>query len=227
MTTLKVCGLRDSASAVVAADAGADFLGFVFVPGARRRLALDHARDIVERYRGLRGERGPRLVGLFADQPAEQINHALEYCRLDVAQLCGDEPPDYWQRVSAPIIKQIKVRDHGDGETALDETLRQVSKVNAAGHITTLDRYEVGALGGTGRAFDWSIAADIAQRESIWLAGGLTPENVADAIATVAPSGVDVSSGVETGGVKDAGKIVAFAAAVKRAASPTGVPRTP
>jgi phosphoribosylanthranilate isomerase len=109
------------------------------------------------------------------------------------------------------------VRDDGGRERALSRALRLCGQVVARGHIAVLDAFERGALGGTGRSFDWSVAAAVAESYDFMLAGGLTPENVGQAIATAHPWGVDVSSGVETGGVKDAAKIVAFAAQVRLA----------
>lgn len=211
MTRFKICGLRDTDNAVVAAESGADFLGFNFVPGARRRLEVDRALDIIREYRRRRGEGGPRLVGLFADQPLDEVDRTIERCGLDLAQLCGDEPPEYWEAVSAPVIKQVKVRDDGDIAQAIDETLRRVGEVVGSGHMAMLDKYEAGAKGGTGRTFDWSIAAEVARHHDFLLAGGLNPQNVAQAIETVGPWGVDVSSGVETDYVKDPKKIAAFA----------------
>ena len=217
MTRLKVCGLRDPANALVAAEAGADFLGFNFVPGARRRLATEHARDVIGEYRLRWGKDGPRLVGLFADQALDDVNHIVTYCDLDAAQLCGDERPEYWRALSVPVIKQVKVRDRGSTEGAVAETSRRVDEVVSNGQRAMLDKYEAGALGGTGKTFDWQIARQVAERYEFLLAGGLTPDNVGRAIATAAPWGVDVSSGVETDGVKDPKKIAAFAAAVRQA----------
>ncbi len=217
MTKLKICGLRDLDSALAAAEAGADFLGFNFVPGVRRQLSSERAKAIIIDYRRRRGENGPRLVGIFADQPLDEVNRTVEGCGLDLAQLCGDEPPEYWRGLSVQVIKQIKVRDRDPLEEVIPETLRRVGQVVARGHLAMLDRHEAGSLGGTGRTFDWSIAAPVARRHELMLAGGLTPENVGRAVETVAPWGVDVSSGVETGGVKDVGKIAAFARALRRA----------
>ena len=221
MTRFKICGLRDADNALVAADAGADFLGFVFVPGVRRQLTEDLARAIIEEYRRRqqRDKNGPRLVGLFADQSLDDVNRIVERCGLDLAQLCGDEPPEYWGQVSVPVIKQIKVRNDGDTARATEETLRRVDEVIAEGHTAMLDRYEAGALGGTGLSFDWTIASEVARHHDFLLAGGLTPENVGVAINTAAPWGVDVSSGVETDLVKDPKKIAAFAREVKRASA--------
>ena len=217
MTRLKICGLRDVDSTLVAAEAGADFLGFNFVPGVRRQLPVERARDIIIDYRRRRGGSGPRLVGIFADQPLDEVNSTVEHCGLDLAQLCGDETPEYWGGLSVPVIKQIRVREPDSLEDAISETLRRVDEVIVRGHMALLDRHEAGSLGGTGRTFDWGVAAHVAGRHELLLAGGLTPQNVGLAVETVAPWGVDVSSGVETGGVKDAGKIAAFARALRRA----------
>ena len=217
MTRFKICGLRDVGNAVVAADSGADHLGFNFVPGVRRQITPDQAKSIIDEYRDTKRAGGPRLVGLFADQPVDEVNRVAQYCGLDVVQLCGSERPEYWADVSLPIIKQIKVGNDGSAEKAMVETLTRVEEVLSYGHFALLDRYEKGALGGTGLSFDWSIAREVAERHNVVLAGGLTPDNVGEAISGVAPWGVDVSSGVETDGIKDPDKIVAFAAAVRKA----------
>ena len=217
MTRLKICGLREAQHALVAAEAGADYLGFVFVPGVRRQITVEQARAIIKDCRRERGDGGPPLVGLFADQPLHDVNHIIRFCGLDLAQLCGDESPEYWEGVSAPVIKQVRVRDRGRKERLVVETTKRVEEVVALGQTAMLDRHEAGALGGTGRTFDWGIAAEIAGRYDFLLAGGLTPNNVGQAIAMVHPWGVDVSSGVETDGVKDPAKIRAFAREVRRA----------
>ena len=215
MTRLKICGLRDAANALAAADAGADFLGFNFVPGARRQLSQEQAKDIIPGYRGEHGPDGPRLVGLFADQPLEFVAQMAGECGLDLVQLCGDEPPEYWQALPVPVFRVVRVRDDGPVEQAVAETSSMVERVASMGHTALLDKYEAGQRGGTGRSFDWSIAEEVAKAHDFMLAGGLTPGNVGQAIERVRPWGVDVSSGVETRGVKDAGKIRAFAEAVR------------
>ena len=90
------------------------------------------------------------------------MNHIIRFCGLDLAQLCGDESPDYWEWVSAPVIKQVKVQDRGRRLDAVSETTKRVEEVVALEQIAMLDRHEVGARGGTGRTFDWSIAAEVA-----------------------------------------------------------------
>ena len=217
MTKLKICGLSDVSRAVAATEAGADFLGFVFVPGVRRLLTEDRARQIIQQYLKLKGSGGPRLVGLFADQPIEDVNRILRYCDLDLAQLCGSEPPEYWAEVEKPIIKQVKVKEIGSREDTIARVVEEVARVVSRGQTCLLDRYEEGAKGGTGQSFDRQVARDVAKHHPFMLAGGLAPENVAEAIRTAHPWGVDVSSGVETDGVKDIEKITAFAKEVRMA----------
>ena len=217
MTKLKICGLRDVENAIVAADAGADFLGFNFVPGARRQLTAEQGGAIISEYRRRRGNGGPRLVGLFADQPRDEVDRIVRECGLDLAQLCGGETPDYWRQVSVPVIKQIRVRDEGPTDQATADTLRRAEEVIASGQMAMLDRYEAGAKGGTGKSFDWRIATEVARHQDFILAGGLTPENVGRALREVCPWGVDVSSGVETDGVKDSKKIREFGKQVRLA----------
>jgi len=217
MTKLKICGLRDVEHVVAAASVGADFLGFVFVANARRRLEVNNARDIIREYRLRCGEGGPRLVGLFADQPYDEVESAIECCGLDMAQLCGSEPAEYWDLFSVPTIVQVKVWDQGGLRDAITDTSKMVKEVFDHGQIPQLDKYEIGVKGGSGRSFDWSIAKEVAKGYDFLLAGGLTPENVGGAMEAVQPWGVDVSSGVETDGVKDSVKIANFGAAVRSA----------
>ena len=216
MTKFKICGLRDADNALAAANAGAAFLGLNFVPGVRRRITTEQAGVIVARLRS-ELERVPTLVGLFANQPVGDVNDIVERCGLDLAQLCGDEPREYWGQVRVPVIRQLKVRDDIPMEAAVEAAARQIEEVVGAGYTPMLDKYERGHLGGTGRTFDWRVARELASRYDLVLAGGLTPDNVARAIAEVGPWAVDVSSGVETDGVKDAAKICRFAEEVRRA----------
>jgi phosphoribosylanthranilate isomerase len=217
MTQVKICGIQRLDDAVVAADAGADFIGLVFVPERHRRLDTGAAQAIVEGLRDI-GEPIPQVVGLFADQPLEEVNGIIEDCRLDLAQLCGRESLGYCSKIRCRVIKVVHVDAAQSGETAVDSLAKRVEECRGAGHLVTLDRLVEGVQGGTGHSFDWSLAAQLARRGySFLLAGGLSPENVARALATVRPWGVDVSSGVETGSAKDHAKIRAFVRMAKRA----------
>jgi phosphoribosylanthranilate isomerase len=217
MTLFKICGLRDPNSALVAAESGASFLGFAFVEGVRRQLLPERGAEVISEYRKIAGSDGPKLIGLFANQPAEFIDSVAKLCGLDYAQLCGDEPPDFWNGLSIPVIRQVKVRDDLDKPDAVALAVRDVEAALGAGHLAMLDKHVAGALGGTGVSFDWEVAREIARDHNIFVAGGLTPENVAHAIHVARPWGVDVSSGVETNGEKDAARIRAFARAVSTA----------
>ena len=217
MTKFKICGLRDADNALAAANSGADFLGLNFVPGVRRQITTERAQSIIERLQAGLGEHVPPLVGLFANQPLNEVNSIVDGCGLEIAQLCGDEPREYWDEVTVPIIRQIKVRDDVPTEAAVEMAARQIEEVVGLGYAPMLDKYERGHLGGTGRTFDWRVASELAERYDLILAGGLTPDNVGRAVAEVRPWCVDVSSGVETDGVKDAAKIRRFAEEVRRA----------
>ncbi|MBI4310143.1 MAG: hypothetical protein HY681_00050 [Chloroflexi bacterium] len=220
MTYVKICSIQDVAHAFAAAEAGADFVGFNFVPGVRRQLPEEKARAMIQAFRRQWGDRGPRLVGIFVDQPIEEVNRMLETCGLDMAQLSGGETPDYVRGLARPVLKAIQVpvgRPVADVARELDGVLAAYEQ---AGATPLLDPEVTGHHGGAGQAFDWAIAKALAQSHRFLLAGGLTPENVADAVRQVQPWGVDVSSGVETGGVKDVAKIRAFVANAKAATRP-------
>jgi len=217
MTLIKMCGLRDADSAVNAARVGADFLGFVFVAGARRSLSIKEARDIVSKYRQTVGLYGPKLVGLFANQPINELEDVVQSLGLDMVQLCGEETSEYLKKISVPVIRQIKIRDEMDNREVVTETLIEVENMTRMGHMVSLDRYHPGVKGGTGMSFDWNIAAELASSTKFILSGGLTPENVSHAIEVVHPMGVDVSSGIEVEGIKNSKKIEDFARAVRRA----------
>ena len=210
MTKVKICGIQQPADAQVAANAGADFIGMVFVPEYRRCLEPDAARVIAEALRSS-STPAPQIVGIFADQTVEDVNHIIGTCELDLAQLCGEESLKYCGEVTAQVIKVVHVDGSKTEPDDVDTLANRVATYRDAGHLVTLDRLIKGAQGGTGHSFDWDIAARLSQRGfSFLLAGGLSPDNVARAVAEVCPWGVDVSSGVETGGTKDHQKIRAF-----------------
>lgn len=207
---MKICGITQVEHGLWAATAGADYLGFVFVPGTRRYLQPAAARQIIRELRRRLGQgRLPGIVGLFVNEEPAFINDVAEVCGLDLVQLHGDEPPDLIPQLMRPAIKALRPR------TAAD--LAIVDDFVAAGARIMIDTYQPGHWGGTGVAGDWDLAARAAQRYPIILAGGLTPENVAEAIRLVRPWGVDVSSGVEVGGRKDPTKIRRFVEAVRQA----------
>ncbi|MDI5985831.1 phosphoribosylanthranilate isomerase [Halomonas sp. M4R5S39] len=204
-TRVKLCGLTRPEDVDAAVAAGADALGFVLWPGSKR--AIDEARLAAL------AARVPAFVtrvGLFVDQDPELIRRCAEH--LDLLQLHGDESPDFCAVLGRPWIKALRMRDGLD--------LHALAGAHDGARALLLDAYRPGVPGGTGETFDWSrIPANLAK--PVILAGGLTADNVAEAIARVRPFAVDVSGGVEASpGVKDAGRIAAFIEAVRRGDEP-------
>lgn len=211
---VKIDGLRDGEAAIEAAQSGADFLGFVLVEGVRRQLTPFQAQEVVRNYRirardhrisELRGK-GPQLGGLFRNQDARWVNKIAQQVDLDYVQLCGEEDESYIRSMWKPVIRQVRVKSNSTRTELETELNRHLEK----GRLVTLDRFDEHTPGGAGRTFDWEMAVDLVDQEGVFLAGGLNPENVRDAVAMLHPWGVDVSSGVETEGVKDHAKIRSF-----------------
>ena len=210
MIRVKICGLGTPADARAAAEAGADYIGMVFVPERRRRITPDAAREIVESVRALDGP-SPHAVGLFADQSLEEVNEVVAHCGLEAVQLCGQESVDYAASVDCQVIKVVHVPASYRAPDDVPELAGRVQEYADAGCLVTLDRLVEGIQGGTGQSFDLDVAASMSSRgSSFLLAGGLTPANVGRVISVVRPWGVDVSSGVETIGKKDRRKIRRF-----------------
>jgi phosphoribosylanthranilate isomerase len=226
MTVVKICGMRELSYMVAATEAGVDMMGMVFVPTVRRYIELEKAQELAQAYREHSSSLGAglalHLVGLFADQPVEEVNQVVERVGLDMVQLCGDEPIGYWGKVTVPILKVVHVASVPvERTTARNIVIKDVhfrlQEIGEAGHIAILDRQSEVQPGGMGETFDWSIAREMADRgHRFLLAGGLTPENVGQAIEATQSYGVDVSSGVETDGVKDIAKIQAFITEARR-----------
>ncbi len=210
MIRVKICGIGTPEDARVAAEAGADYIGMVFVPERRRRIDPDTAREIVDAVRGLDGTI-PQMVGLFADQPLDEVNETVAKCGLDAVQLCGQESVEYTSVVDCQVIKVVHVPASYRAPDDVPQLAARVQEYADAGCLVTLDRLVDGLQGGTGQRFDLDVAASMAHRGgSFILAGGLTPANVGRVISVVRPWGVDVSTGVETIGKKDRGKIRRF-----------------
>ena len=212
MTYVKICGL--SRVTDVEAAAGADFIGLMFAESPRH-ITLDQARALVEAVRSLPSP--PKAVGVFANNPIDEVNETARALALDYVQISGDEPDDYLGGLEAPVIRSVHV-EAGVGQRPDPAALgARLDTLRTLGATPLLDAKVDARYGGTGRQFDHDAARDAAREHDFLLAGGLTPENVADAVAEVRPWGVDVSSGVETNGVKDPGKIRAFIQAVRSA----------
>ena len=145
------------------------------------------------------------------------MNRTAQSCNLDWVQLSGDESWAYCQQINKPVIKAIRIRQGQQPEEIGDHLAAGTKALSKQKYAYLLDSQAKGKYGGTGTTFDWSLARQAAEQFPIIIAGGLTPENVTQAIEMIAPWGVDVSSGVEVDGVKDIAKIRAFVAAVRRA----------
>jgi phosphoribosylanthranilate isomerase len=219
MTRIKICGLRKTDDALVAIDSGADFIGFVFIEGVRRQITLKQADVMISDIRRLRTTCPARLVGLFANQPVNHVNDVVKLCDLDLVQLCGRETIRYWSSIDVPVIKQVKVAKDQNPTMVELKVHKQVSKIVTHGQYAVLDGLKKGHLGGTGETFNWEIARQLSPKYDFLLAGGLSPDNVASAITTANPWGVDVSSGIETDGAKDSDKIISFINQVRLADS--------
>jgi phosphoribosylanthranilate isomerase len=192
---VKICGITRPEDARLAADLGAAAVGLVLWPMSPRFVERDRAREIVSAL-----PPGVGAIGVFVDQTAEAIELAAEI-GLTAIQLHGDESPPSYAAAAVPVIKAVAVRDESAALAA--------ARVPSAATVL-LDAHDPVRRGGTGRPIDWSIARSIARERPVILSGGLNPENVAAAIAAVDPCAIDVSSGVETAGVKDAAKLRAL-----------------
>ncbi|BAW22226.1 phosphoribosylanthranilate isomerase [Pseudomonas sp. FW306-2-2C-D06B] len=200
----KICGITRIEDALAAAEAGADAIGFVFYAKSPRAVDVRQARAII-------AELPPFVttVGLFVNASRCELNEILEVVALDLLQFHGDENPQDCEGYHRPWIKALRVRPGDDLEAAC--------QLYAGARGILLDTYVAGVPGGTGEAFDWSLVPAHLSKPII-LAGGLSADNVGQAIAQVRPYAVDVSGGVEQAkGIKDAAKIEAFMQAVKQA----------
>lgn len=204
MTRVKICGITTLDDALACADEGVDTLGINFWSGTKRRCDFDVAVRIAERLRDR-----VELVGVFVDAPLAEVRETLRLTGIPWAQLHGDESPNEVRELLPNAYKAIGVK----GADPLGETRR------FPGEHVLLDASVPGEMpGGTGARFDWNLAKAVATERKLTLAGGLSPENVAEAIRVVRPYRVDVASGTESApGVKDLAKVRAFVASVRAA----------
>ena len=202
--TVKICGITSEADALAAAEAGVDAIGLMFYEGSPRHVTLEQAKAISAAL-------PPHVmrVGVFVNAEEAFVHQALTECMLNILQFHGDETPEECSRYPVMTLKAFRVQGEG--------TLAQLEAYPSAGYL--LDAYVKDALGGTGATFNWDLAVRAQEfGKPIFLAGGLTPENVAEAVRKVQPFGVDVSSGVEIEpGRKDAEQMRTFVAAAKGA----------
>ena len=213
MIRIKICGITEAAHALAAAEAGADFIGLVFAP-SKRQVTLERAREIVLAVKD--SGKPPLTVGVFVNTAAPDVNLIADRCGLDWVQLSGDEPWEGLRDIERPVIKAIRVPQKVYAEE-ITANLKAGYELLGKDFICLLDTHVEGSYGGSGQTFDWGLVRKVSERLPVVIAGGLSAENVGQAIKTLRPWGVDVSSGVETGGVKDISKIKAFIEAVRRA----------
>jgi phosphoribosylanthranilate isomerase len=193
---VKICGITRLQDALDACDLGADILGFNFVPASPRYLNPYTAREIISALPPF-----VTIMGVFADEELSVLGDMTQFLNLDALQLHGSEDARYCRKVKIPVIKALRVASSSDLE-GLDEY---------AVSAYLLDARVPDVLGGSGQTFPWKVAKDFCRSKRVFVAGGLTPDNVGDAVRTLAPYGVDTASGVETEpGIKDPALVERF-----------------
>ncbi len=207
MTKIKICGIKTLKDALAAINAGADYLGFNFYPKSVRFVEKQACAEIAtvlkKEYPNI------KLVGVFVNSSVEDVKDILDTCSLDLAQLHGDETSEMLNQLAGKSFKAFR---------GIPENINGYARSESPAFL--LDASVKGIYGGSGVAADWNGAAELAKKYPLLLAGGLTPENVGEAVGRVKPWGVDVASGVESApGEKDAEKMSAFVRAVRVAES--------
>jgi phosphoribosylanthranilate isomerase len=203
MTIVKICGIKTLSDALAAIEAGADYLGFNFYPKSVRFIEKSACAEITSVLK--REHPQVKLVGVFVNLPVDEIKDILQTCHLDLAQLHGDETPEMFIQLIPHAFRAFR---------GIPESNAGYERSEAP--FMLIDAAVKGVYGGSGVTADWVAAAELAKKYPLLLAGGLTPENVADAVRQVRPWGVDVASGVESApGEKDAEKMSAFVKAVR------------
>ncbi|MCL4274765.1 MAG: phosphoribosylanthranilate isomerase [Anaerolineales bacterium] len=203
MTKIKICGIKTLTDALAAIDAGADYLGFNFFPKSPRFIEKQVCAEITavlkKEYSHI------KLVGVFVNSSVEEVKDILESCLLDLTQLHGDETPEMLKALDGKALKAFR---------GIPESVDDFARSEPPAFL--LDAAVKGVFGGSGVPADWDGAAELARKYPLLLAGGLTPENVAEAVSRVKPWGVDVASGVESApGEKDPNKMKEFVQAVR------------
>lgn len=203
MTIIKICGIKTLKDALAAIHAGADYLGFNFYSKSVRYIEKETCAEITSVLK--REHPNIKLIGVFVNSPVGEVKNILETCSLDLAQLHGDETPGVFAQLAPRAFKAFRGIPGG---------IEGYERKEAPALL--VDASVKGMYGGSGVTADWSAAAELAKKYPLLLAGGLTPENVADAVRQVQPWGVDVASGVEsTAGEKDPSRMKAFVQAVR------------
>ncbi len=183
-TRIKICGITDLHEALDIVSLGVDALGFIFVKDSPRNIDPEKAREIIRKTPPF-----VDVVGVFMNEDPDLVNDIAQYCGLTFAQLHGSEPPKYCRSITCRLLKAFRVKT-----TTKSEELAPYDDL-VAGFL--LDTYQNGVAGGTGKTFDWQLANSLSFSQPLILAGGLTPDNIKEAIEVVRPFAVDVNSGVE------------------------------
>lgn len=201
MAKVKICGITRLEDARYCAVAGADFLGFVQHEASPRYIRPGVAREIID------WVVGPAPVGVFVNHGADTVNRICDEAGFALAQLHGHEPPEVCAAVTVPVIKAIHVQHDASSEQIRAVTEPYLDVVD----FVLLDTHKTSLWGGTGESFNWRVARELAGEVDLFLAGGISAENVAEAIQTMRPYAVDLSSSVEDApGVKNLDKLAAF-----------------
>jgi phosphoribosylanthranilate isomerase len=218
---VKVCGLTELANALACAEAGADWIGLNFHPASPRSISIDRGAEIAFEL-GRKTKAG--AVGLFVDRPWPEVAEIATECGLGLIQLHGDEPPEYLLNLKTykPPLAAIRAFRLSDTKS-VDRMLAYLDRTEQLGcppYAILVDAHVPGQPGGTGHSISFDLLSQLPNHPRLILAGGLTPENVAERVARVHPWMVDVASGVESSpGLKDLAKVAAFVAAAKRGIS--------
>jgi phosphoribosylanthranilate isomerase len=212
MTRIKICGIKEESHAIAVAKAGADFIGLVFAT-SRRQITTRYAKKIIELLR--RRKNPTEVVGVFVNTEVGKVNRIANFCGLDWVQLSGNEPWEFCRELNRPVIKAIRVSRNYRPEKIIKDLSYGEKLLARQKHMFLIDSNSPDRFGGTGQPFNWKLARPIAERFPVIIAGGLTPQNVEEAVRIIKPWGVDVSTGVETRGTKDLDKILKFINTVK------------
>jgi len=205
MTKIKICGLTREEDALLCADEGADFLGFIFVPSTPRFVEPEKAAAIANKLK--EREKRPKIVGVFRDASKDYIREIQTLVGFDLAQLHGNESDDDMRELGIAAIKTLRVSE-------------ELPDTGGCTHAAWLlfDTFFERRYGGTGRRFDWSLLTTYDRAKPFFLSGGITPDNVVAAISLVRPHAIDLASGVESEpGIKDHDKVKRLFERVRRA----------
>lgn len=200
LTKVKICGLKRREDVLYANELKSDYVGFVFAE-SKRRIDMYKAKELIDCL-----DESIKTVGVFLNSSLDDVKEISEFCNLDIIQLHGDETPEYCSSLSKDVWKAFRVKNR--------DSLSELRRYNANGYL--LDTYVKGAYGGTGETFNWDLASKVSGEKFIILAGGLSEDNIAEAIDIVKPAVVDVSSGVEINGFKDFDKMKRFIERVRK-----------